>query len=334
MVLNTKILSSGMYVPNQVVTNFDLEKIMETNDEWIQQRSGIKERRWVEPGIDTTLSMATVASKQALDRAHLNVDEIDMIIFGALVTDYVFPGTGVLLQESLGFSKTVPALDIRNQCSGFIYALSVADAWIRSGMYKKILIVGSEIHSTSIDKTTRGRDISVLFGDGAGAMIVEACADEKSKILSTVLHSEGKGSSVLCLKKPSSNDSPRIQISGDFDLELYPQMEGRLVFKNAVTRMSEAILEVCSNTNTSPDDIDFVIAHQANLRINQMVLDNLKIPHSKTHNTLQKYGNTTMATIPITFDEAVLEGKIQRGDLVALVAFGAGFTWGATLLRY
>ncbi|MCB0392667.1 MAG: beta-ketoacyl-ACP synthase 3, partial [Bdellovibrionales bacterium] len=239
-----------------------------------------------------------------------------------------------LLQDTLGFTKTVPALDIRNQCSGFLYGLSVADAWIKSGMYNRILIVGSEIHSTSLDKSTSGRDVSVLFGDGAGAMIVEATDSENSKILSTILHSEGKGAEVLCLKKPSSNDSPRIAYQGELDPGHFPFMEGRQVFKNAVTRMTEVIHEVCEKTKTTTSDIDFVIAHQANQRINQMVMDNLKLPPEKTHNTLQKYGNTTMATIPITLDEALKEGKIKRGDLVALVAFGAGFTWGATLLKY
>ncbi|MCB0357536.1 MAG: ketoacyl-ACP synthase III [Bdellovibrionales bacterium] len=332
--MTTKIVSTGMYVPSRIVTNHDLEKMMDTSDEWIQQRSGIKERRWVEPGKDTTLSMAVAACEQALTRSNLKADDIDMIIFGALVTDYIFPGTGVLLQESLGFSKTVPALDIRNQCSGFLYGLSVADAWIRTGMYKRILLVGSEIHSTSLDTTTRGRDISVLFGDGAGAIIVEACDDNSSEILSTVLHSEGKGAEVLCLRKPSSNDSPRIPMNKELSQDWYPYMEGRQVFKNAVTRMTEAVFEVCEKTNTSISQIDFLIAHQANLRINQMVMDHLKLPLEKTHNTLQKYGNTTMATIPITFDEAILSGKIQRGHTVVLCAFGAGFTWGATLLKY
>ena len=330
----TRVVSTGIYVPEKVVTNFDLEKLMDTSDEWIQQRSGIVERRWIEPGKDTTLSMAVAASEQALERANLKADDIDMIIFGALVTDYIFPGTGVMLQEKLGFSKTIPALDIRNQCSGFLYGLSVADAWIQSGMYKRILLVGSEIHSTSIDITTRGRDISVLFGDGAGAMILEASQEDSSKVLSTVLHSEGRGADVLCLRKPSSNDSPRISFQQELDIGLFPQMDGRQVFKNAVTRMTEAVNEVCEKTGTPSDAIDFVIAHQANLRINQMVMDSLKLPPEKTHNTLQKYGNTTMATIPITMDEALQQGKIQRGDLVVLVAFGAGFTWGATLLKY
>lgn len=330
--LNTKIVSTGIFVPNKLVTNKDLEKIMDTSDEWIQQRSGIKERRWVTEK-DTTLSMAVASSKQALERAKLKADDIDFIIFGALVTDYIFPGTGVLLQSELGFSKTVPALDIRNQCSGFVYALSVADAFIKSGKYKRILIVGSEIHSSSLQLNTTGRDISVLFGDGAGAMIVEATT-EKTGVIDSALHSEGKFSGALTLMKPSSNDHPRVPDNTKLSQDFFPHMEGKLVFKNAVTRMVEVVGELLERNKLTADQIDFVVAHQANMRINQMVLDQLKIPFEKTHHTLDRYGNTTMATIPITFDEAVLEKKVKRGDLVIFVAFGAGFTWGANLIRY
>jgi 3-oxoacyl-[acyl-carrier-protein] synthase-3 len=323
-----------MYVPKKVVTNKDLEKLMDTSDEWIQQRSGIKERRWVEPG-DTTCKMAASAGRQALERANLKPDDIDLIIFGALLTDYVFPGTGVLLQRELGFSKPIPALDIRNQCSGFVYALSMADAWIRTGQYKRILIIGSEIHSTSLDISTRGRDVSVLFGDGAGAMIVEACDGSEGHIIDSVLHSEGKHAEALTVAKPSPNDFPRLkQDSGELPVEIYPYMDGKMVFKNAVTRMCEVMGELLQRNQVKPSELDFVIAHQANMRINLMVLEQLGIPAEKTHHTLDRYGNTTMATIPITFDEAVRLKKIKRGDLVAYVAFGAGFTWGANLLRY
>ncbi len=331
--IRTRIVSTGMYVPSRVVTNKELESYMDTSDEWIQQRSGIKERRWITPG-ETTRGMAAKASRQALERANLKPDDIDMIVFGALITDYLFPGTGVLLQRELGFSKPIPALDIRNQCSGFVYALSVADAWIRSGQYKRILIVGSEIHSTSLDLTTRGRDVSVLFGDGAGAMIVEACDEKSPHVLDSCLHSEGKFAEVLTVTKPSSNDFPRISEKPTFDSAIYPYMEGKLVFKNAITRMCEVMNELLERNHFKTSDLDFVIAHQANMRINQMVLDQLGVPFEKTHHTLDRYGNTTMATIPITFDEAVALNKIKRGDLVAFVAFGAGFTWGANLLRY
>lgn len=307
--------------------------MMDTSDEWIQQRSGIKERRWVEPG-ETTLSMATKASEQALKNAGLVADDIDLILFGALITDYVFPGTGCLLQKSLGFSRTVPAIDIRNQCSGFVYGLNIADALIRSGQYKRVLLVGSEIHSTSLNKTTEGRDVSVLFGDGAGAAVLEATTDKNSCVVDSVLHAEGQFADILALKKPSPNDFPRIENPPKITPEWYPYMEGRLVFKNAVTRMVEVMTELLERNNLKPSDLDFVIAHQANMRINQMVLQQLSIPFEKTHHTLDRYGNTTMATIPITFHEAVELGKIKRGDLVAFVAFGAGFTWGANLIRY
>lgn len=334
----TRIVSTGFYVPKKILTNKDLETLLNTSDDWIQQRSGIKERRWVSEGAgETTLSMATEASKMALQRASLAADDVDMIIFGALVTDYIFPGTGCLLQKSLGFTKNVPALDIRNQCSGFVYAMTLADSLIRSGTYKRILIVASEIHSTTMDLTPAGRDISVLFGDGAAAMIVEASSEMSEKaprIISSELHSEGAFAEVLSLQKPSSNDFPRLGANTLRDPAHLPVMEGRLVFKNAVTRMTEVMLSILEKNNLKPSDVDFVVAHQANMRINQMVLEQLGIPFAKTHHTLDRYGNTTMATIPLTFDEAVTLGKVKRGDLVAFVAFGAGFTWGANLLRY
>jgi 3-oxoacyl-[acyl-carrier-protein] synthase-3 len=307
--------------------------MMDTTDEWIQQRSGIKERRWIDPGM-TTLSMATTAAKQALERAKLKADDIDMIIFGCLVSDYVFPGTGCLLQESLGFTRPVPALDIRNQCSGFVYAVNIADALIRTGQYKRILIVASEIHSTTIEHSPSGRDVGVLFGDGAGAMILEACTEKDGHIIDSVLHSEGKFANSLFIAKPSANDFPRIALDKQFDRGIFPVMDGKLVFRNAVTRMCESINELLERNKITAQDINFVVAHQANMRINKMVLDHFKIPHDKTHHTIDRYGNTTMATIPLTFDEAVLQNKVKRGDLVVFVAFGAGFTWGANLLRY
>lgn len=330
--MNTKIVSFGHYVPPKIVTNKDIEQMMETSDEWIQQRSGIKERRWVNPSEDTTLTMATKACEDALKKANLKTDDIDAIIFGALLSDYVFPGTGCLLQKSLGFKENIPALDIRNQCSGFLYALSVANAWIKSGMYKRVMIVGSEIHSNRLNKTPEGRDVSVLFGDGAGACIVEA-TNEDTGIIDIHIASQGMGADVLCLKEPGSN----IDLKDFKDLtakEIYPYMEGKLVFKNAVERMCETITKILKKNEMQTSDVDFVIAHQANMRINSMVLEQLKIPWEKTHHTLDRYGNTTMATIPLTMNEAIEQGKIKRGDTVALVAFGAGFTWGSALLKY
>lgn len=332
--MKTVIRSLGFKVPDRVITNHDLEKLMDTSDDWIQQRSGIKERRWITPGKETTLSMATEASQDALKKANLQADDIDAIIFAALVTDYIFPGTGCLLQEKLGFSKTVPALDIRNQCSAFLYALSIADAWIRVGFYKRVLIVGSEIHSTSLDRTTRGRDVSVLFGDGAGACIVEASENKDQGVIDISIASEGKYADRLFVAKPSSNDESRVPLTSEFIPELFPYMDGKYVFKNAVERMTQSLGELTKRNNITANDIDFVIAHQANARINSMVLQQLGIPESKTHNTLQKYGNTTAATIPITMNEAVELKKIKRGDLVAMVAFGSGFTWGSALVRY
>lgn len=330
----TRIVTTGMFAPDNVITNKDLEKMMDTSDEWIQQRSGIKERRWIVPGVHTTLNMATSAAKQALEKANLKPDDVDFIIFGCLVSDYIFPGTGCLLQRELGFTKPVPALDIRNQCSGFTYALSLADAMIRAGQYKRILIVASEIHSTSLNISTEGRDVSVLFGDAAAAMIVEACDEKTPHILDSQLHSEGKYAESLTIMKPSSNEMPRVKSHYESRTELNPIMDGKLVFKNAVTRMNEVLTALLTRNNLTARDVDFVVAHQANMRINQMVLDQLGIPFEKTHHTLDRYGNTTMATIPLTLNEAIDLGKVKRGDLVAFVAFGAGFTWGANLLRY
>lgn len=331
----SKILSTGVYYPANIVTNKDLEKMMDTSDEWIVQRSGIKERRWVKEGAgDTTLHMAVQASKMALERANLKADDIDAIIFGALVTDYIFPGTGCLLQRELGFTRTVPALDIRNQCSGYLYALSVADAWIKSKMYKRVLIVASEIHSTSMDKSTKGRDISVLFGDAAAATILEACDESSSSyIIDTCIHSEGVYAEKLMMAKPSSNDFPRIKQDEAPGDSVLPFMDGKFVFKNAVTRMPEAINEILTRNKTELNQLDFFIPHQANLRINEMVRENLKLKPEQTHITLDRFGNTTMATIPLTLHEAMELGKVKKGQLVVLTAFGSGFTWGATLLR-
>jgi len=332
-IARTRIVSLGSNLPVKVVTNFDLEQSMNTTDEWIQQRSGIRERRWVSPG-ETLGGMATAASKEAMEKGNLKPDDIDAIIFSSLIGDYVFPGTGVLLQDRLGMSKPIPALDIRNQCSGFLYALSIADAWIRSGFYRRVLISTSEIHSTSMEKSSKGRDLNVLFGDGAASCVVEACSESEPHVIDTILASEGKYAEKLIIRNPSPNNHPRLQPNGQLDDSYYPTMDGRFVFKNAVERMCEVLHQVTRKNNLKISDIDFVIPHQANLRINQMVMQQLEIPFEKSHSTIERYGNTTSVTIPLTLNEALSLGKIKKGDLVAFVAFGSGFTWGASLVRF
>lgn len=330
----SRLVSFGSFVPSRVVTNTDLEKIMDTSDEWIQQRSGIVERRWISEG-ETLRLMAKTASEQALSRAGWTADDVDAIIFSTLLSDYVFPGSGVLLQHDLGGKRFIPALDIRNQCSGFIYALQIADAWIKAGMYKKVMIATAEIHSTSLVMSPEGRDLGVLFGDGASTCLVEACDPEVSgHVLDTLVFSQGEHAKKLAVLEPSPNSMPRLSVELMSDKRSFPYMDGRFVFKHAVDRMVESMKEICERNRISAADIDFVVPHQANKRINQMVLAQLGIPEEKTHYTIDRYGNTTSVTIPITFDEAVEKKKIKRGDLVALSAFGSGFTWGAALLRF
>lgn len=328
-----KITGVGKYVPPRVVKNADLEPLMDTTDEWIQQRTGIRERRWAEAGM-TTSGMAHEAAVAALKDSGRQPSDVDAIIFATLSPDYFFPGCAVLLQKTLCPDRPVASLDIRNQCSGFLYSLSVADGWVNSGMYKCVLVVGSEIHSTGLDISTEGRDIAVLFGDGAGAVVVEPSGKGEG-LLITKLHGEGQYADKLWIQKPSSSDFPRLK-KGEMTIgrDFFPEMDGRFVFKHAVTRMCEVIWEACQAIKMKPAEIDFVLAHQANLRINTMVMQELKIPENKTLNTLQKYGNTTAATIPIGMEEAKRAGLLKKGDLVALVAFGSGFTWGATLLRW
>jgi 3-oxoacyl-[acyl-carrier-protein] synthase III len=331
--IKTRIASFGSYVPSKVVTNKDLEKMMDTSDEWIQQRSGITERRWIEPGKDTMKSMALAASQQALQRAGWTADDVDCIIFSSLLSDYVFPGTGVLVQHGLGGKRNIPAYDIRNGCSGFLYGLQMANSFIRSGVYKKVLLSAAEIHSTSIKHSPEGRDVGVLFGDGASTCLLEATEKDEG-IIDVNIYSQGEHAGKLAVLGPSPNDQPRISETTLQDKRTFPVMDGKFVFKNAVERMCESMGEICKKNKVDPQTIDFVVPHQANMRINQSVMQHLGIPESKTHPTIDHYGNTTSATIPITFDEAVQKKKIKRGDLVALTAFGAGFTWGSALVRY
>ena len=333
----TKIAGLGKYVPENVVTNDDLSKMMDTNDEWITERTGIKERRHIKKGDgNTTATMGVKAAKVAIERSGISKDDIDLIVFATLSPDYYFPGCGVQVQEMLEID-TCPALDVRNQCSGFIYAISVADQFIKTGMYKNILVIGSENHSGGLDFTDRGRSVSVIFGDGAGAAVLTRSDHNGQGILSTHLHSEGKHALELSLKGPSTNHwVPEIiaeNPQGD-DIPYYPYMNGQFVFKNAIQRFSEVINEGLEANGLEVADIDMLIPHQANLRISQFVQQKFKLGDDKVYNNIQRYGNTTAASIPIALTEAWEEGKIKEGDVVVLAAFGSGFTWGSAIIKW
>lgn len=335
---HSKISGLGYYVPENVVTNADLSKIMDTNDEWIQERTGIKERRHVVKGDgDTTTTMGVKAAKVAIERAGIDKEDIDFIVFATLSPDYYFPGPGVLVQRDLGLTKTVGALDVRNQCSGFIYALSVADQFIKTGMYKNILIIGSELHSTGLDMTTRGRGVSVIFGDGAGAAVLTREEDTAKGILSTHLHSEGQHAEELSLIAPGMGRRWVTDIIADNnpdDESYYPYMNGQFVFKNAVQRFSEVIMEGLKTNNLEVSDIDLLVPHQANLRISQFIQQKFKLADDKVYNNIMSYGNTTAASIPLALTEAWEKGKIKEGDTVVLAAFGSGFTWGSAIIKW
>nr|WP_321414029.1 beta-ketoacyl-ACP synthase III [uncultured Allomuricauda sp.] len=333
---NSRISGLGFYVPENVITNDDLSKVMDTNDEWIQERTGIKERRHVVKGTDTTTSMGVKAAQKAIERAGIDKDDIDFIVFATLSPDYYFPGPGVLVQRDLGL-KTVGALDVRNQCSGFVYAISVADQYIKSGMYKNVLVIGSELHSHGLDMTTRGRGVSVIFGDGAGAAVLTREEDTSKGILSTHLHSEGQHAEELSLIAPGMGKrwvTDIIEDADEEDTSYYPYMNGQFVFKNAVVRFSEVIMEGLGKNDLSPSDIDMLIPHQANLRISQFIQKKFSLKDDQVFNNIMKYGNTTAASIPIALTEAWEAGKINEGDLVVLAAFGSGFTWGSVIIRW
>lgn len=333
---NSRIIGLGYYLPDNIVTNNDLSKIMDTTDEWIQERTGIKERRWIDPKTDdTTSTMAVKASKIAINRSGLKKEDIDFIIFATLSPDMYFPGGGVRVQDMLDM-PTIGALDVRNQCSGFIYAMSVADQFIKTGMYKNILVIGSENHSGGLEKSTRGRGVTVIFGDGAGAAIVSRSEDKGKGILSSHLHSEGKYARELMLDAPNTGRwVPEILAENDpEDQSYYPYMNGQFVFKNAVTRFSEVIIEGLEANNLNKEDIDMLIPHQANLRIAQFIQRKFKLPDDKVYNNIMKYGNTTAASVIIALTEAWEQGKIKDNDLVVLAAFGSGFTWGSVIIRW
>lgn len=334
---NSKITGLGYYVPENVVTNNDLSKVMETSDEWIQERTGIKERRHVTDGDgETTTAMGVKAAKIAIERAGIDKNDIDFIVFATLSPDYYFPGPGVLVQRDLDI-KTVGALDVRNQCSGFVYGISVADQYIKTGMYKNVLVIGSEIHSKGLDMSTRGRGVSVIFGDGAGAAILSREEDTTKGILSTHLHSQGEHAEELALLAPGMGGRWVKDIVADNnkdDESYYPVMNGQFVFKNAVVRFSEVIMEGLATNNLQPSDINMLIPHQANLRISQFVQKKFGLGNDQVFNNIMKYGNTTAASIPIALTEAWESNKIKAGDLVVLAAFGSGFTWGSALIRW
>ena len=348
--IKSKIAGIGMYVPKNVFTNDDLKKYMETSDEWIQERTGIKERRYAHRTGETTTTMGVEAAKIAIERAGTTAKEIDFIIFATLSPDYYFPGCGVLVQRAMQM-KEIGALDIRNQCSGFVYALSIADQFIKTGMYKNILIIGSEKHSFGLDFTTRGRNISVIFGDGAGAVVLQPAEKEGQGIMSTHLHSDGESAEVLAMYNPGThanhwvkekladyNEAEMADMFMSKDMidngQNFPFMDGPAVFKKAIVKFPEVIIEALSANGHTTADLDMLIPHQANLRISQFVQQKLGLKDEQVYNNIQKYGSTTAASIPIALCEAWEEGKIKEGDLVCLAAFGSGYTWGSALIRW
>jgi 3-oxoacyl-[acyl-carrier-protein] synthase-3 len=351
----TKIAGIGMYVPQNVVTNDDLLKYMDTSDEWIQERTGIKERRYAHRTEETTTTMGVEASKIAIERAGISPKDIDFIIFATICPDYYFPGCGVLLQRAMKM-KEIGALDVRNQCSGFIYALSVGDQFIKTGMYKNILVVGAEKHSFGLDFSTRGRNVSVIFGDGAGAVVLQPTDASSGSatnqgIFTTHLHSDGESAEILAMFNPGTHANHWIeQTLADFDeaevgemffshtmidkAQVFPNMDGPTVFKKAVEKFPEVIIEALNTNGLQTSDLRLLIPHQANLRISQFVQKKLKLRDDQVYNNIQKFGNTTAASIPIALCEAWEQGKVKDGDLICLAAFGSGFTWGSALLRW
>jgi len=327
----TRIISTGRYVPPKVVTNDDLSKILPTSDEWIRERTGIEKRYFVDSEIGAS-DLGTEAANIALQRANLRPSDIDFIIFATLSPDLFFPGSGCLLQEKLGIPG-IGALDVRNQCTGFIYGLSVADAFIRAGVYHRILLVGAEVHSTGLEFAERGRHIAVLFGDGAGAVVLEPCDDGRG-VLSTHLHADGRYARELWMENPGSRRIPRLYPEMLTDGTCFPQMKGREVFKHAVTKFPEVIMEALNKNELKLEDVDLVIPHQANLRISEAVTTRLGLPPEKVFNNIQRYGNTTAASIPIALDEALEMGKLKDGDLLVLAAFGSGFTWASAAIKW
>lgn len=329
----SRITGVGHYVPDQIITNEYLSSIMDTNNEWIVERTGIEERRWFTPGKDTVTSMSLAASKMAIQRAGIANKDIDFIVFATITPDYFVPGNGVLLQRELGI-QGVPALDVRNACSGFIYALSVADQFIKTGMYKTVLVVGAEIQSSALDKSDQGRSSAVIFADGAGAAILQAVDQDQAGILSTHLHADGDFAEELYLKDPGSSREVRLspEIVDNPSFKMF--MNGNTVFKHAVVRFNEVILEALEANGKNKSEIDLLVPHQANLRISNYIQQKMGLPDDKVFNNIMKLGNTTAGTIPIALSEAWEQGRLKEGDLVCLAAFGSGFTWASALLTW
>ena len=330
--IRSKILGVGRYLPERRVTNFDLAKMFETSDEWIQKRSGIVERRFAEKGVYCS-DLGLEASREALKSAGMKAEDLDFIIFATLSPDHHMPGNGCYLQRKMGLSE-IGCLDIRNQCSGFIYSLAVADAFVRIGMYKRILVVGAEIHSSALSFTKEGRDVAVLFGDGAGAVIVGPSEDPSRGILSTHLHADGKYADILRAEVFDISEKPYLTHKTIDDGRIWPKMQGKEVFRVAVTKIPEVVDEALRASNLKVDDIDLFLPHQANLRINQFAAAKLGVPEEKFYSNIQRYGNTTAASIPIALSEIVEQGTLREGDLLMMIAFGAGFTWGAIVIRW
>jgi 3-oxoacyl-[acyl-carrier-protein] synthase-3 len=333
-VVRSRILGVGSYLPPKIWKNDDLQVLMDTSDEWIQQRTGIKQRHWVEGDVATS-DLALEAANRALAAANVKKEEIDMILFATLSPDHDMPGAACFLQAKLGLSGC-PAIDLRQQCTGFLYGLSMADQFIRGGMAKKVLLVGAEIHSRGMDRTTRGRDVAILFGDGAGAVIVGATTDQNGPhILSTHLHADGAFAKELWVEAPCHTIAgPRITSELLDRGAHFPKMNGKAVFMHAVRRMPEAIHEALAKNSMKLEDIDLFLFHQANLRINEMVAKQLGIPEEKVFNTIERFGNTTAATLPLGMDEAIKAGKLKPGMTVAMAAFGSGFTWASAIFKW
>ena len=333
---NSKIVGLGKFLPDNVVTNQDLEKKIDTSHEWIVERTGINERRHIKKGDgNSTASMGAEAAKTALDRANMSAKDIDLILFATLSPDYYMPGSGVFVQNILNI-PTCPAMDIRNACSGFVFGLATADQFIKTGMYKNILVIGSETQSGAIDMTSRGRDIAVIFGDGAGAAVVTRIESDSTGILSSHLHSEGEYADELVMVAPNMNKwvTEIVSDNDPTDSSYFPYMNGRLVFKNAVSRFEEVIKAGLKHNNLNSSQISLLIPHQANLRISQFVQKKFQLRDDQVYNNIMRYGNTTAASIPIALTEAWEEGKVKDGNIIVLAAFGAGFSWGSNIIKW